>query len=196
MGAGTLKRCVRNDIMSEDTREIIMGAALKIFAEEGYTGAKTRIIAKESGFSEMTLFRKFKSKENLFDTVLIQQKEYLLQEASIIFRYNDVENPVKSFKVLIQQVHNLMEENFPFISLYINERRRVSERILDEFIIYLSRQIELRFPKIKINTKTLAFNIFSFIYIFIFDKYKSYSIIDHEEALNEFIDNCTLILTT
>jgi len=182
--------------MSGDTREIIIGAALKVFAEEGYTGAKTRIIAKESGFSEMTLFRKFKSKENLFDTVLMQQKEYLLQEASIIFRYNDVENPVESFKILIEQVHNLMEENFPFISLYINERRRVSERILDEFIIYLSRQIEIRFPNIKINTKTLAFSIFSFLYIFIFDKYESYSIIDHDEALNEFIDNYTLILTT
>lgn len=182
--------------MTEDTREIIMGAALKVFSEEGYTGAKTRIIAKESGFSEMTLFRKFKSKENLFDTVLIQQKEYLLEEASVIFKYNDIENPVESIKVLIKQVHNLMEENFPFISLYINERRRVSERILDEFIIYLSRQIEIRFPDIKINTKILAFNIFSFLYIYIFDKYKNYSIIDHEEALSVFIDNCTVILTT
>ena len=52
------------------------------------------------------------------------------------------------------------------------------------------------FPDIKINTKILAFNIFSSIYAFIFDKYKNYSIIDHEEALNEFINNCTVILTT
>jgi AcrR family transcriptional regulator len=196
IGTGTSKKVIGNDIMTEETREIIMGAALKVFAEEGYTGAKTRIIAKESGFSEMTLFRKFKSKENLFDTVLMEQKEYLLEEASIIFRYNDMENPVESFKGLIQRVHNLMEENFLFISLYVNERRRIPESILDEFIIYLSRQIELRFPDIKINTRVFAFNIFYFIYAFIFDKYKNCSIIDHEEALNEFINNCTVILIT
>lgn len=62
------------DNMTEETREIIMGAALKIFAEEGYVGAKTRIIAKEAGFSEMTLFRKFKSKEKLFDAILMEKK--------------------------------------------------------------------------------------------------------------------------
>lgn len=182
--------------MTEETKEIIMGAALKVFAEEGYVGAKTRIIAKEAGFSEMTLFRKFKSKENLFDTILMEQKEYLLKEASILFNTNEVEHPVDGFKLLIRHVYKLIEENFPFISLYINERRRVSENILDEFIICLSHQIGLKFPDININTRVFAFNILSFLYLLVFDKYKDYSIIDSEEALNEFIDNCIVILTT
>ncbi|MGZ7049875.1 MAG: TetR/AcrR family transcriptional regulator, partial [Methanobacterium sp.] len=41
--------------MSEETKEIILSAALKVFSEEGYVGAKTRLIAEEAGFSEMTL---------------------------------------------------------------------------------------------------------------------------------------------
>lgn len=172
-----------------------MDAALKVFAEEGYVGAKTRIIAEEAGFSEMTLFRKFKTKENLFDTILLEQKEYLVEEASILFDAIKIEDPIESFRVLIQQLYILIEENFPFISLYINEKRRISESILDEVMNYLSAQIEFRFPDTAINTKVCAFNILSFLYLLIFDKYKDYSFIDHEEALNEFINNCTTILT-
>jgi hypothetical protein len=143
----------------------------------------------------MTLFRKFKSKENLFDTILLQQKEYLLEQAALRFGTIEIENNLESFTVFIQQLNELIEENFPFISLYINEKRRISESILEEFMIFLSNQIELRFPDTIINTKVFAFNILSFLYLFNFDKYKDYSIIDHEEALNEFIYGCRAILT-
>ncbi|MGZ7107882.1 MAG: TetR/AcrR family transcriptional regulator, partial [Methanobacterium sp.] len=44
-----------------------MDTALKMFAERSYLGAKTKSIAEEAGFSEMTLFRKFKTKKNLYD---------------------------------------------------------------------------------------------------------------------------------
>ena len=159
--------------MTEETKEIIMDAALKIFAEEGYVGAKTRLIAEESGFSEMTLFRKFKSKENLFDTILVEQKEQILK-AYVLSCNNKIENPIESLKLLIQNIYMLIEENFPFISLYITERRRISENILDEFMIYLSHQIELKFPDININAQVLAFNILSFIYFIVFYKYKDY----------------------
>ncbi len=173
-----------------------MGAALKIFAEEGYVGAKTRIIAKEAGFSEMTLFRKFKSKENLFDTILMEKKGYLMNEANTIFSSNNSENPEESFRLLIQHLYNLIEENFPYISLYINERRRVSENILDELVIYLSRQIEFKFHDCNVNTKVFAFSILSFLYHLVFDQYKDYSFMDHTEAINEFTDKCIVILTS
>ena len=48
----------------------ILEAALKVFASEGYTGATTRRIAEEANVAEVTLFRKFKSKENLLKEVL------------------------------------------------------------------------------------------------------------------------------
>ena len=180
--------------MPEETSEIILNAALKIFAQEGYVGAKTRIIAKEAGFSEMTLFRKFKSKEKLFDRVLIEQKEQILKEITAIVRENKIEDPIISLSYLIRQIYKLIEDNFPFISIYINENRRTSECILDEFIDNLSEEIELRFPKINLNTKILAFNILSFLYMLIFDKYKNFSIINHEEALNDFIDYLIIVI--
>ena len=54
----------------QDTRGKIIKAAADIFARDGYARATTRQIAAESGFTEMTLFRHFGSKQNLFAAVL------------------------------------------------------------------------------------------------------------------------------
>ncbi|MGZ7134922.1 MAG: TetR/AcrR family transcriptional regulator [Methanobacterium sp.] len=181
--------------MSEETKEIILSAALKVFSEEGYVGAKTRLIAEEAGFSEMTLFRKFKSKENLFDTVLIEQKVLILNEVSALSRENKIEDSILSLSYLIRQLYRLIEDYFPYISIYINENRRTSECILDEFVIYLAGEIQLRFPDVNVNIRTLAFNVLYYLYYLVFDKNKDYSTIDPEEGLNEFIGNVITILT-
>ncbi|OPY19003.1 MAG: putative DNA-binding transcriptional regulator [Methanomethylovorans sp. PtaU1.Bin093] len=57
-----------------DAEQRILNAALKVFASEGYTGATTRRIAKEANVAEVTLFRKFRSKENLLRDVLIKNR--------------------------------------------------------------------------------------------------------------------------
>ncbi len=48
----------------------ILKAATKVFAREGLQGATTRMIAHESGVSEVTLFRLCESKEKLLAEVL------------------------------------------------------------------------------------------------------------------------------
>jgi AcrR family transcriptional regulator len=54
----------------ELTRERILKAAAEIFSAEGYTGATTRAISESAGVSELTLFRHFGSKKNLFLTLI------------------------------------------------------------------------------------------------------------------------------
>ena len=52
------------------TRQRIAQAAARVFAEHGYSGATTRHIAAAAGVSELTLFRHFGSKKNLFMQVV------------------------------------------------------------------------------------------------------------------------------
>ena len=51
---------------SEQTRERIIQAAYTVFGNKGYAAATTRAIAAEAGVNEVTLFRHFGSKKNLF----------------------------------------------------------------------------------------------------------------------------------
>lgn len=54
----------------QDTKERILCAALKLFAEKGYVSACTKDIAREAGVAEVTLFRHFVSKDRLLEEVL------------------------------------------------------------------------------------------------------------------------------
>ncbi len=53
-----------------DVRDALLKAAIKVFAETGSRGATTRRIAQEADVNEVTLFRHFKSKDELIDTAL------------------------------------------------------------------------------------------------------------------------------
>ncbi len=54
----------------EERRHFILQAALDVFAEKGFQGAKTREIAKRAGVSETLIFRYFPTKEELYRTGL------------------------------------------------------------------------------------------------------------------------------
>ena len=56
-----------------DSRERILEAAARIYAQYGFRGATTRLIAQEAGVNEVTLFRLFGSKAQLFDELLHKQ---------------------------------------------------------------------------------------------------------------------------
>lgn len=53
-----------------DTAQKIMEASIIVFTERGYLGATTKEIAATAGVSEMTLFRKFQTKQNLFNIMI------------------------------------------------------------------------------------------------------------------------------
>jgi AcrR family transcriptional regulator len=53
-----------------DIRDRILDAAKKIYAQHGFRGATTRLIAIEAGVNEVTLFRTFGSKAALFEAVM------------------------------------------------------------------------------------------------------------------------------
>ena len=50
----------------EGTEDRILGAALDLFYQRGYQGTTTRAIADGAGVNEVTLFRRFGSKRNIF----------------------------------------------------------------------------------------------------------------------------------
>jgi AcrR family transcriptional regulator len=60
-------------IPTSDSRERILEAAARVYAQYGFRGATTRLIAQEAGVNEVTLFRLFGSKAQLFDELLNKQ---------------------------------------------------------------------------------------------------------------------------
>src|SRR4051812_14018208 len=59
--------------MSPEIRNRILGAAARVYAQYGFRGATTRLIAAEAGVNEVTLFRIFGSKALLLQAMLQSQ---------------------------------------------------------------------------------------------------------------------------
>jgi AcrR family transcriptional regulator len=59
--------------MSEEIRTRILAAAARVYAQYGFRGATTRLIATEAGVNEVTLFRTFGSKAELLQAMLHSQ---------------------------------------------------------------------------------------------------------------------------
>lgn len=55
---------------ANDRRSQILAAALDVFAERGFHGARTRDLAEKAGVSEALLFRHFPTKEDLIRAIL------------------------------------------------------------------------------------------------------------------------------
>ncbi|MBV8174472.1 MAG: TetR/AcrR family transcriptional regulator [Verrucomicrobia bacterium] len=70
---------------AELTRQRLLDAAAQTFSRDGIQGATTREIAREAGVNEVTLFRHFKSKEQLLRAVL---QRGLASEAAVMDQHS------------------------------------------------------------------------------------------------------------
>jgi len=179
--------------MVANSEQKILDAALKIFSQNGYGGARTRIIANESGFTEMTLFRKFESKENLFNQVLKKNQEIVMKDFNSLVVLDETQPTKERFSSLIIGLMALMDKHFEYINLIIYEKERISNSITDPFILVITNYLDKIFPQPKINHDILSFMILSSMYFFIFNKKRENGIFHIEDGVEEFItyhSNC------
>jgi len=60
----------KSPIRSTNKRRKILSAAEREFADYGFSGARMKIIAKAAGLDKATIYHYFKTREELYDTVL------------------------------------------------------------------------------------------------------------------------------
>jgi len=178
--------------MTDETKQKLMKAALELFAKEGYKGATTLAISETAGFSEVTLFRKFGNKKNLFTSVLIQNYEKLKNDLDSIIIDKEFENPRDFLEILIRNLLKLGENNFEFIKLTVNESRRISGNFLEELVNNLSEYIEKNIQNKEIDYKIFVFDILAFMYLLLLGYGGVF--MDHEGAIERFINNQALCI--
>jgi AcrR family transcriptional regulator len=175
-----------------DTEQKILEAALKVFSEKGYKGATTKIIAEESGFSEFTLFRKFKSKENLLELVLAQGAKNLKKEFMEIFIEKDFTDQRSLVEYLVKSLDQVVGHNFQFLNISMNLDGGIKGQAMGEFIDSFTQYVEKKLPGQEIDYGSFTLSIFAFTYMINLEIYRSSSINSH--ATEGFIDNLTLSL--
>lgn len=168
--------------MSENilnTEQIILEAAKQEFLEKGFARAKTTEIAKRAGVNHAMIHYYFRTKQNLFNLVLQQNIEILI---NIVLTSFDNNLPFyEKIKVGIERHFNFLLENpklpFFFVSEVINNeenRRELLKQInVKPTILFtaIQKDLELEIEKGTIRKidvlefiySLLALNIFIFI---------------------------------
>lgn len=159
-----------------DAEQKILDAALRVFANDGYTGATTRRIAEEANVAEVTLFRKFQSKENLLKEVLIKNRAEI-SELDNLFRIDkdvDIETDLcilgkNILKDLKDKKKDSKHRMFMFM-LFEEGRRRpeVGEILTSVFQMYITRlseyfELQIKNKKMRnINPRSAALTFVSY----------------------------------
>jgi AcrR family transcriptional regulator len=102
--------------MHQQAREKILSAALTLFSEKGYTAVSTRDIADSAGVNEVSIFRIFGKKRNLYLEVFTS---FRMKPDSSLFLEN----------INYELSHDLKEIGSAFVRLFLCNTKIVSMSI-------------------------------------------------------------------
>ncbi|PYR36966.1 MAG: hypothetical protein DMF90_08435 [Acidobacteria bacterium] len=89
------------------TRQAILDAALKLFAENGYYGTSLRDIASAVGVRESALYNYFPRKEALFDALIVADTEYKAERLAAV-----LEDPIADIRATLERLAMMALESF------------------------------------------------------------------------------------
>lgn len=178
----------------------IMDAALKVFSQNGYRNATTKAIAMEAGVNESTLFRKFKNKENLFDSVIASNRSKIDKELDLLLSKNDNENSRKSLDFILDSICKVMKDNYELLRILIPENSRIKYGTkIDMFSMITIKHLQpFKNENDKINLEILAVTIFSFFFVVHYENINANitktANMDQKIIYSEFKEYCARIL--
>jgi TetR/AcrR family transcriptional regulator len=176
--------------MIDETESKFLDAALELFAKKGYTGATAIAISDKAGFNEKTLFRKFKTKKNLYNLVLTRNAEkYIKELKESVFCDKKFDTNSEFLDNYIKNLAIVIWNNFEFFYLSVNEPNEILEPIMKNAVDIMRKYIEKNIPNQKIDYKIFSFTIYAFIYAITIERYEGRTHINYEEALENFIKN-------
>ena len=122
-----------------NSEERIKAAARKVFHQKGYAGTRTRDIAEEAGINHAMVNYYFRSKEKLFQIVMIETMTYFFQGISAILNEETTSLEQKIEQVVAKYIDLLLEE--PELPTFVfNEVRSNPEPFIENSPIYKALQ--------------------------------------------------------
>ena len=118
----------------ETTREKIKMAALEIFVEKGYDGARMQEIADRAGANKAMIHYYFTSKDALFEAIIRETFEELFKLFSEVWRFENA-NPEELIPKIVHTHFQFIAEhpNLPRIIIReLNSGNPIAEKVLTE----------------------------------------------------------------
>ena len=187
------------EIELDKTEQKIVYATIFLLDKEGMNSTTTKKIAKKAEVSEVTVFRKFKSKDNLLKIAKIYYSDYFLEKISDIFTNYEDTDLESLLKHIWGKLVNFLDNNLDIIKIALDElmsnpeEEKIFSKFSDEVLKNLTNIFQEQIDKgkiRKINPSAAALTVFSVIVEgIIFWKFESkVSNDDTNKYLDDFLD--------
>jgi AcrR family transcriptional regulator len=103
---------IRDQIVRDTKSNLILDAALKVFAEKGYHETRLDDVAAVAGFSKASLYNYYEDKESIFLHILIRMHEKILE----VFKTEIVKERhiAGNLSAILRAILKIYSENFSF----------------------------------------------------------------------------------
>lgn len=187
------------EIKLDKTEQKIVDATIFLLDKEGISGTTTKKIAKKAEVSEVTVFRKFKSKNNLLKIAKIYYSDYFLEKINDIFNDYEDTDLESLLKHIWWNLVNFLDDNMDIIKIALDElmsnheEEKIFSKFSDEVLKNLTKIFQEQIDKGKIriiNPSAAALTVYSVIVEgIIFWKFESkVSNDDINKYLDDFLD--------
>lgn len=173
----TPEKLSRRERLNLQQRDEILKTALRLFSEKSYSDVSMQDIAREAEFGMGTLYKFFKSKEDLYKALIVQMAQKW--HHTVLQAVEQEQDPLRAIDKCITIHRELFFDNLPFVRLFYNSAHihvgPVSEpdirRFRDEYLKKLASIFE-RGIKVKIfrdgDPYHMALALYGMILTFLF----------------------------
>ncbi len=160
------------EIPDPSTEEKIKAAARKVFTKNGFAATRTRDIAEEAGINLALLNYYFRSKEKLFDLVMLENVQQFLSAIKPVL-FNEQSSLREKIEVLVENYINMLKQH-PHLPLFILSEMKASpeklaanmgvKHIIIESVFFkqIMEATNGKFNPIHLLVNTLSLSVFPF----------------------------------
>ncbi len=153
----------------EARREQIINRAMEVFIKYGYKGATTAKIAEEAGISEVTLFRYFSSKKEIF---LNGVKPIFLETLHTSMENTQNNSDKERIRRLLMERLAFMSDNHQLIKLILHEKELLEEHLGEDLFCTITQSFKDFIQSLNIDRekqgvilRMIMGSILSFLYL-------------------------------
>ncbi len=116
-------------------RDVILDTAARLFAERGFNNTPTSLLAKEAGVAEGTIFRHFRTKDDIFLTLINNVKNQLISDIEKYLEVRGPENALEKLESVIKSFYVFVKKNnMEFCLIFRDAPTRYGQRNDDVFL--------------------------------------------------------------
>lgn len=127
--------------MSEqNTKQKVLQSAVTLFYQKGFAGTSVRDIAERANVNVSLISYYFKGKQGLLEYAVMTYYEDYLKQLEEAYKRNDIQEPLHTFKEVIQESMNYQVEHY-YLTAFIHRELSLDTTFVREMsVTYIAKE--------------------------------------------------------